>query len=147
MDKVREDATSAKETVTDEAKKQAESGVEQTAEQVEGLSAAVDQVASSLSDNDVEGLAAYARQTSEKLSTFAGHLQGRSVDELASDAKKIAHENPTAFLLGSVALGFGLSRFLKASQDLQYSDTEEDHTAVTDSNRQPEVQTEFTTHL
>jgi hypothetical protein len=42
-------------------------------------------------------------------------LRGKSADELLQQAGKLARDNPTLFLAGSVALGFGLSRFLRAS--------------------------------
>src|SRR5690606_28350087 len=37
------------------------------------------------------------------------------VDDIARDVREVAQRNPALFLLGSVAVGLGLSRFAKAS--------------------------------
>lgn len=74
-------------------------------------------------------VAQYARELSEQLSCLAKDLQEKSASELAKDAQKLATDNPTGFLLGSIALGFGLSRFAKASSTRASAD---------DTPKQPE---------
>jgi hypothetical protein len=64
---------------------------------------------------------------STRLSEAAHHLEGRSIDELANDAKRLARENPALFMLGSVAVGFGLSRFFKASEKHQHHRDDSDY--------------------
>jgi len=56
-----------------------------------------------------------ARQLREQSLSFAADPQKKSASDLAHDAQQLAKENPTGFLLGSIALRFGLSRFAKAS--------------------------------
>jgi hypothetical protein len=102
----------------------AESGKERAAEQVDNLASAADAVAASLRDHHQEGLAEYARRMSRELSTMASHLQNRSVDDLMRDARELARNNPSMFLFGSIAVGFGLARFLKASER---DDDRDDH--------------------
>lgn len=46
---------------------------------------------------------------------FADDLRGRNVDELVGDLNRMARNNPGLFIAGSIALGFGLTRFAKAS--------------------------------
>ncbi len=87
------------------------------ADEANAVSDAVDAAASKLADQDREGLARYAREMSSKLGEAARQIEGRSVDELAADAKRPARSNPALFTLGSVAVGFGLSRFFKASAE------------------------------
>jgi len=99
----------------DLAKEKAQQGMGQAAQQADRLADTVDAVATSLSQQNREGLAEYARKLSQNLTTLAGHLQTRSVDELIDDAKQLARNNPSMFLLGSIAIGFGLTRFLRAS--------------------------------
>src|SRR5690606_28650321 len=57
----------------------------------------------------------YGRSLASMMRQLAGGLRERDVDEFASELATFARRNPGAFLAGSVALGFGLSRFLKAS--------------------------------
>lgn len=115
--KLKEDARDVKREMGARARDTAEGGADQLAHGADALSDAVDAAASSLDDHDREGLAKYAREVSNNLANVAGQLEGRSVDELANDAKRLARDNPALFMLGSIAVGFGLSRFFKASAE------------------------------
>jgi hypothetical protein len=114
-DKVAEEARRAKEDVQARARAEAESASARGAEEVDRFAQAVEATASSLREEDMDGLATYASDLSERMAKFAGNLRERSPEQLAADARSLARDNPTAFLVGSVALGFGLSRFFKAS--------------------------------
>lgn len=122
--KIKEDARDAKLEVGAKAREKAEAGKHRLVDEADNLSDAIDAAASNLDDHDREGLARYARELSSNLANAAGQLEGRSVDELANDAKRLARNNPALFMLGSIAVGFGLSRFFKAS-------AERDHTTET----------------
>lgn len=115
--KLKEDARDMKREVGTKAREKARTGQHQLADGADALSDAVDAAASKLDDHDREGLARYARELSTNLANAAGQLEGRSVDELATDAKRLARNNPALFMLGSIAVGFGLSRFFKASAE------------------------------
>lgn len=115
--KLAEDVRDAKHEAGAKAREKAEAGQHRVAEGADALSDAIDAAASNLDDNDRQGLARYARELSSNLSSAAGQLEGRSVDQLANDAKRLARNNPAMFMLGSVAVGFGLSRFFKASAE------------------------------
>lgn len=108
-------AKSAKDDLAGAAKAQAEAGKDQAAHKLNDLSEAIDQVANSISENDKLGLASYVHSTSSQLAALANRLQNSSLDQLAEEAKDLARRKPTAFMLGSVMVGFGLSRFIKAS--------------------------------
>ncbi len=115
--KIEEDARDAKREASPQAREQAEAGKHRLADEADTLSDAIDAAASQLDDDDREGLARYARELSSNLANAAAQLEDRSVDELANDAKRLARNNPALFMLGSIAVGFGLSRFFKASSD------------------------------
>lgn len=117
-----EDTGEAKREVGAEARKNAEAGQHWLADETDALSDAIDAAASSLDDQDREGLARYARELSSNLAKAAEQLEGRSVDELANDAKRLARDNPALYMLGSIAVGFGLSRFFKASAERDHDD-------------------------
>jgi hypothetical protein len=112
LETAKQKATDASKEARQRGKEKLEKGKEAAAEQVQQLAGAVGDVAGRL-QNDT--LAGYASDLGQRISRFADGLQQRSVDELAEEARALARRNPTVFLLGSVALGVALSRFLKAS--------------------------------
>lgn len=116
--KAADTARDAAREVKQRGKEQLESGKEAAAEKVEQIASVVDHAASELRDQD-NTLARYAGDLASGISRFADSLRNRSVDDLASDLRALAHRSPAAFLLGSVALGLALSRVLKASAQAQ----------------------------
>lgn len=88
---------------------------EGAADQLENLARSATSAAEELQENDTLGLSHYITDVADGLSTFAGSLRGKSADELLQQVGRLARENPALFVTGSVALGFGLSRFLRAS--------------------------------
>ncbi|WP_372921858.1 hypothetical protein [Roseovarius sp.] len=120
--KFQEDAREAKRAAGATARHQAEAGQERVVDEADALSGAIDAAASSLADHDRAGLARYARELSSHLAKAAGQLEARSVNDLAGDAKVLARDNPALFILGSVGVGFGLSRFFKASAEREQRD-------------------------
>lgn len=100
-----------------EAKSRAEAGTARAADEIDQVAGAMDAAASQLRDSNAEGLAEFAARAARSMSDMSERLRHRSVDELAEDASRLARDNPAMFLLGGVAIGFGLARFLKASAE------------------------------
>lgn len=132
-EKLKEDVLDVKAEAGAQAREEVKAGKHRLADGADALSDAIDAAASNLDDHDREGLARYARELSSNLASAAQQLEGRSVDELASDAKRLARDNPALFMLGSIAVGFGLSRFFKASADRDHQ--ENDNTSRGDASR------------
>lgn len=120
--KVDQDVREAKREGGAEAREKVEAGQHRVADEADALSDAIDAAAAKLGDQDREGLARYARELSSNLANAAAQLEGRSIDELANDAKQLSRDNPALFMLGSIAVGFGLSRFFKASAEHDHHD-------------------------
>lgn len=85
------------------------------AEQIETLAQSAQSAAEHMHEDDTLGLSHYVTDIAENMTSLASNLRGKSVDELLQQAGKLARDNPALFITGSVALGFGLSRFLRAS--------------------------------
>jgi hypothetical protein len=98
-----------------EARSAVERGKAQAAGAAERTSAALDETAANLAAEGQETLAEVAGMLSSKLSGLAHALESRSLDDLAREARNLAHNNPAMFVAGGVALGMALSRFFKAS--------------------------------
>lgn len=84
------------------------------ADQIEALAQGAKSFVSELEDKDALGMSDYLTDIAESMTGLAGNLRGKSAEELLHDAADLARSNPGLFIAGSIALGFGLSRFLKA---------------------------------
>lgn len=120
--KVQQDAKEAAREAKHAAKEKTQEGMEKAAHGLDSISEAIDAAASKLDDENKHGLAQYAFRASESIAHLAENLQTRSIEDLAGEAKRMARNNPGLFLLGSVALGFGLSRFMKASGERAHNE-------------------------
>jgi uncharacterized phage infection (PIP) family protein YhgE len=99
----------------EQGKQQIETGKDTAAQTVEQVADAVSRASDELHQQQQDGLADYASQLAAGITRFADTLRNRSIDDLIAETQSLARRNPTAFLLGSVGVGFALSRFLKAS--------------------------------
>lgn len=112
-------------TVGELGQQRAEQTFEQGKQVAEGH---VDAVQSAIGDAaqrlDEEGhpFASYASELSGQLSSLSDRIEHSSLDELVSDGRRVARENPGLFMLGAVAVGFAASRFLKASDQRSESE-------------------------
>jgi hypothetical protein len=84
------------------------------ADQIEALAQGAKSFVSEIERKDTLGMSDYLSDMAESMSGLAGNLRGKSAEQLLHDAANLARNNPALFIAGSVALGFGLSRFLKA---------------------------------
>src|SRR5690606_35517026 len=57
----------------------------------------------------------YAERAAQGLDSFAAALRDQDVQSLIGSVQDFARRQPALFMAGSVALGFGLARFLKSS--------------------------------
>lgn len=104
--------------ITDRIKQDGKQKIETTkrsaADQIEQVAQALTRAGEELGQSQPT-LANYASQISSSVSTFAARLRDGNMDDLVTDARELARRNPGLFLIGGVALGFAVSRFLKAS--------------------------------
>lgn len=117
ISKVKSEAAGVAQDVKRQGHEQFEARKQTAADQTEKLAGVVDRVSEELRDQDQESLADYAGQLAGSMKNFAENLRQRSLDELVKDTQQLARSNPTLFLMGSVAVGIALSRFLKASAE------------------------------
>ena len=115
INKVKSEAATVAQDVKRQGQEQFEARKQTAADQTEKLAGVVERVSEELKDQDQESLADYAGQLAGSMKSFADSLRQRNLDELVKDTQQLARNNPTLFLMGSVAVGIALSRFLKAS--------------------------------
>jgi hypothetical protein len=134
INKVKSEAAGVAQDVKRQGQEQFETRKQTAANQTEKLAGVVDRVSAELKDQNQESLADYAGQLAGSMKNFADSLRQRNLDELVNDTQQLARSNPTLFLMGSVAVGIALSRFLKASADRSGSNRRND-SEFYDSNR------------
>jgi hypothetical protein len=84
-------------------------------DQIDSLVEGAQSAASALEGKDSLGLSQYLTQLATGLGSFADQVRDKSAEDLLHKGAQLARDNPALFLAGSVAIGFGLSRFLRAS--------------------------------
>ena len=104
------------EEASERGKEQLEAGKDAAADQAESLAGVGERVAKELR-GELPSLADYTGELATSIRELGEQLRHRSVDDLLAEARAVARHNPTLFLLGSVAIGVGLSRFFKASTE------------------------------
>lgn len=115
-------ARDAARDAADAGKEQLETGSARAADSVDDFADAVGSAAGRLDQLNHEGLADYANRMASHLSEMSEKLRQKNVDEVTDDVRRLAEKNPALFVLGSVAVGLGLSRFAKASADKRRMD-------------------------
>lgn len=86
------------------------------ARKAETLAESARAAADALGRDDIGHLSQYVSNMADGMTRFADGLRHKSGDEIARDIGRMARENPALFIAGGVAIGFGLSRFARASQ-------------------------------
>ena len=114
-DDVRATARQATEEIKAKGKSQLDGYRETAADEIEKVAHSAEAAARELEGEDTLGLSGYVSDMAQGMVRLADNLRGKSVDELFQDVNRLARDNPTLFIAGSVALGFGLTRFAKAS--------------------------------
>jgi cytosine/adenosine deaminase-related metal-dependent hydrolase len=120
-ERLKSDAADVVEKAKQAGQQQLETGKQTAASQAEKVAAVVEQASSQFKEQNLQTLADYTSEIGSTIKSFSESLQNRSVEDLLKDVQSIARRNPTAFVLGSIAVGVAISRFFKASAERQQS--------------------------
>lgn len=113
----REDLGRAASSAKDQVREKIEDGKRAATSAAEDTTEALDNVASDLSAQGHESLAKATSTMSAQLAELADHVGNKSLDELVRDARDLASRNPGLVIAGGLAIGFALTRFVKASPE------------------------------
>ena len=116
-DTLKSKATELAQEAKQSGQKQLDTTKKAAVDQAQKVAGVIEQASAELGRHDQQTLARYTGEFANSIKTLADTLNTRSIDELGTDALSLARKNPTLFLLGSVAIGFALSRFVKASSE------------------------------
>jgi len=112
---VREQASKLRGQATDRARTAAESGKDRATQTLDGLAQEVHDAAGNLEQQVGPQVAQYAHRAADALDELSASLRNKSVDELMDDVQGYMRRSPAVAIGAAVAVGFALSRFLKAS--------------------------------
>ncbi|MBU2014430.1 MAG: hypothetical protein KJ595_19815, partial [Gammaproteobacteria bacterium] len=118
-------AREAGEQIKTQGKAQLDSYRGTAADELEKVAQSAKAAAAELENQDRTGLSHYVSDMAQSMVDLADNLRGKSVDELVGEVNRLARNNPGLFIAGSVALGFGLTRFARASSHRAESATRE----------------------
>lgn len=102
------------ERLKQDGKQKIETSKRTAADQIDEVARALNRAGEQLNESQPT-IANYTGQMASSVSRLATRLRDGSIDDLVGDTRELARRNPGMFLAGGVALGFALSRFLKAS--------------------------------
>jgi uncharacterized membrane protein len=119
-----------------------ESVKQKAADRADEVADAIDSTSDDLEPGDDGNvMSGYGHSIAALMRRMAGGLREGDIDDFAAELADYARRSPGAFLAGSVALGFGLSRFMKASgtrsRGGDYGD--EDYALDFDDDYEPEM--------
>jgi hypothetical protein len=137
MDKAKAKASQTLEEARREGKSRVSTQKDRAAEQAGKISDALGQASARLRDEGEPSLARYTDQIASSISGLAEKFRERSVDDLLRDTRDLARREPALFLAGSVALGFAISRFFKASSQPDHREDEWNYGARAGSDELP----------
>lgn len=133
-DKIKADVMGVVDKAKTAGREQLESGKHAAASQAAKVATVIEESSSQLKENNLQPLADYASELGTTIKKFSEGLHNRSVDDLVTDVREMARRNPAVFLLVSVAIGIGVSRFLKASAHREHETNFEDSEIANESS-------------
>jgi ElaB/YqjD/DUF883 family membrane-anchored ribosome-binding protein len=92
----------------------------QAGEQISGNAEDVRSVADQLREQGKDAPARYAEQAADRVQQLGQYLERSDGDTILNDAEGFARRNPWAVAAGGLAIGFAVSRMLKASSNERY---------------------------
>ena len=114
-------ASSLAEQAKNEGKQRVDSARQTSVEGIEKLAQSVRAAADELKQNDVANLSQYVTTMAESMTGLATRLRDKNPSDMATELMRVARENPALFVTGSIAVGFGLARFARATSQPQMS--------------------------
>lgn len=105
----------------EDTKNQAQSSLDaqknQAADRLSGVADVLRQTSQELGSHQEDAFAGYADNAAEQIEKLSGYLRDKNLTELYREVQGLAQRKPDLFLVGALAGGFLLARFLKSSSD------------------------------
>jgi hypothetical protein len=132
---VREEASTIAANIGQELSKGVDDQKRRGLEAVRSFADAVNTAAQSLEQQSPQ-MAQYARDAADRLQSFTSEFEKRSTSDLLRSASDLARSKPGLFMIGAVAAGFALARFMKSSASSEAASYEQDEWSPGESDRE-----------
>lgn len=113
--KTQEEARRLSEKAKTQLAGQAEQQKDQASKQLEDIGAALRETSNTLHERDKDTIANVMAGAAHQLERLSGYMRDRSVNEMMSEAERLARREPEMFLGGAALLGLIGARFFKSS--------------------------------
>ncbi|MGQ9426264.1 hypothetical protein ACXYTJ_13365 [Gilvimarinus sp. F26214L] len=97
-------------------KEQLEAQESRAADTMDKMAEATQAAARQLEEKEETTLSRYVSEIADGIGSLSSNLRNKNTDELIGEVSRLARNNSGLFLLGSVAVGFGLARIAKANR-------------------------------
>lgn len=131
---LKDTARSLVDDATSEAKDKVEDLRGAAADKVDTLAEGIQAAASKFEGDDVGHMSEYVTELADSLGRLSSSMRDKSGDELLKEITRLARDNPALFVTGSIAVGFGLSRFAKASTSRSGGHSADTHRSASSSS-------------
>lgn len=110
----KDSAQSLKDTAADKARTYATDGKSKVTGALDNFSKVINDTAGSIDEKLGAEYGKYARQAADAVSGFATKLDAKNVDEIFDDVRTTVRKSPVAAIGIAAAVGFALTRLVKA---------------------------------
>jgi ElaB/YqjD/DUF883 family membrane-anchored ribosome-binding protein len=117
VSQVREQVSSLRDQATDRARQLAEDGKDRTSSLLEGLAEVLQDAARSIDERLGDQYGDYAHRAGDAVSSLAGGLRGKTIEDLVDDTRSIVRKSPAVTVGTAALLGFLLVRLVKSGLD------------------------------
>lgn len=114
---IREEAGNVISKLKTSARDAANSGMTKTTNTLDDVSDMVEDVARTIDEKVGPEYGAYARKAADALAGVSESLKSKDIDDLLNDARDFVRRKPAIAIGAAAALGFVLTRLLKADQE------------------------------
>lgn len=114
-EELRSKATEMAQDATREGKAQVDEYRNVAAQKFETIAESVKAAAARLEEGDVGNWSTQISGMADSMTSFSQGLRDKSADEVLHDVNRLARENPAIFVGSAVAIGFGLTRLMRAT--------------------------------
>lgn len=117
VSQVRDQVTSLRGQATDKLRGMADDGKDRATGLLDDISAIIEDAARSIDDRLGQEYGDYAHRASGAVSSFAGKVRDKSVDDIVGDTRDIVRKSPAVAIAAAAVVGFALMRVVKTGLD------------------------------
>lgn len=114
---VREQVTSLRGQATDKLRGLADDGKDRATGLLDDISSIIEDAARSIDERLGDEYGDYAHRASGAVSSFAGRVRGKTVDDLIDDTRSIVRQSPAVAIAAAAVVGFALVRVIRTGLD------------------------------